>query len=172
MTDIIKFGHKDFEVFRFCSNFFKSPFFDTDEDSHLEWDTVEHYYQAEKAVNPMDRQKIWLAKHPAEAKKLGRQVECREDWEEVKEEVMLRALRYKFSSGTNLAEMLMLTGDSYLAEWAPWDEYWGLGKKENGKNRLGHLLMQVRAELFEKRAKTQAIVDSWAERKEEEENAY
>ena len=72
----------------------------------------------------------------------------RSDWEEVKEQVMLKALRAKFSHHQDLREQLLATGNLHLAEASPCDYYWGTGKSGKGKNRLGVLLMQVRSELL------------------------
>jgi len=143
MDDIIKFGHEDFKDFRFMSNFFPSEI----KVDGVMWPTVEHFYQAMKTIDLSDQEKIRKAETPGKSKRLGRRMKIRHDWEEIKEDVMLRALHFKFEAGSNFAKMLLLTEDSILAEWAPWDEYWGLGKNGNGRNRLGVLLMHVREEL-------------------------
>jgi len=142
---VIEFGHECDPVFRFLSNFYHSEFID--DDLHLRWPTVEHYYQAMKATNPIDRQTVWISKTPGAAKRAGRLITCRVDWEDVKEEVMLRALRMKFALGGNLAKRLIMTSGYSLVEKAPWDEYWGTGKTGKGLNRLGFLLEQVRNEI-------------------------
>lgn len=71
----------------------------------------------------------------------------RPDWEAVKEEVMLEALRTKFTQHKSLRSLLLDTGDAELVEHTANDAYWGDGGDGSGKNRLGALLMQVRAEL-------------------------
>jgi N-glycosidase YbiA len=115
------------------------------------WPTVEHYFQAQKfpgAENAVYREKIRTAKTPKEAKALGgtRSIQIRLDWEEAKESIMLNALRRKFAAA-KLHELLLATGDRPLIEASPFDNYWGSGRSGKGKNRLGELLMQVRAEL-------------------------
>lgn len=141
---IIKFGHPNFADFRFMSNFYPSEILD---DNGIVWPTVEHYYQAMKTTDVFMQEQIRRCKTPGQSKKMGRKSKIRSDWESIKEDVMLRALRWKFRPGSNLEQMLLLTGDIYLAEWAPWDEYWGLGRSGNGKNRLGYCLMKIRAEI-------------------------
>lgn len=74
-------------------------------------------------------------------KKLG--VNIRPDWEEVKEDVMLAILKKKFSD-PYMKQLLLSTGDKMLVENSPYDSYWG--SANNGKNRLGYLLMKVRSE--------------------------
>ena len=106
------------------------------------WQTVEAYYQAQKTLNPDDREKIRLASTPAEAKKIGKIVSIVHNWTQMKDEVMLRALREKFAHEP-FKSNLMDTGDALLEENSPTDVYWG----RLGKNRLGELLMKVREEL-------------------------
>jgi ribA/ribD-fused uncharacterized protein len=115
------------------------------------WPTVEHYFQAQKfpgAENAAYRERIRKAKTPKEAKTLGRTrtIAIRPDWEEVKDDIMLAALRRKFAV-EKLRGLLLATGDRRLVEASPTDYYWGCGRTRSGKNRLGELLMQTRAEL-------------------------
>jgi ribA/ribD-fused uncharacterized protein len=60
---------------------------------------------------------------------------------------MLHALTKKFAAGKARA-LLLATGDRPLVETSPFDAYWGCGRSGKGKNRLGQLLMQVRAKLW------------------------
>jgi len=66
------------------------------------------------------------------------------DWEEVKEDVMRRALRAKFTQHDDLRVLLLETGEAVIVENAPGDLYWGIGRDGTGKNRLGALLMELR----------------------------
>lgn len=59
---------------------------------------------------------------------------------------MLLAMRLKFKI-PSARELLLSTGTRELVESSPYDYYWACGKDGTGLNRLGHLLMQVRAEL-------------------------
>jgi ribA/ribD-fused uncharacterized protein len=114
------------------------------------WPTVEHYFQAQKFPSePAYQQKIRLARSPKDAKALGRsrKVPLRPDWEVVKDEVMRRALRAKFLTHPDLMAMLLETKGRELIENAPSDYYWGCGRTGTGKNRLGSLLMELRAAL-------------------------
>lgn len=106
------------------------------------WPSTEHYYQAMKTLDPAMQESIRSMRTPGRAKRAGRMVDLRPDWEEIKEEVMLKALRVKFSIPT-LRRALLSTGDALLEEDSPDDMYWG----RRGKNRLGALLMQVRDEI-------------------------
>jgi ribA/ribD-fused uncharacterized protein len=112
------------------------------------WPTVEHYFQAQKFPSHPDYQeRIRLARTPRDAKRLGRsrQVPLRADWEAVKDDVMRQALRAKFLAHPELTALLLATGERELVENAPTDYYWGRGRTGTGKNRLGSLLMELRA---------------------------
>jgi ribA/ribD-fused uncharacterized protein len=111
--------------------------------------TVEHYFQAMKFPdNPAWAEAIRVAPFPARAKALGAQKDMRprDDWNRIREDVMLFGLRAKFSQNPGLLQQLKDTGTRPLIEAGP-DAYWGEGRLKNGKNRLGKLLMQVREEM-------------------------
>ena len=113
------------------------------------WPTVEHYFQAQKfPSHPAYQEKIRRALKPGDAKTLGRSraVSLREDWEMAKDEIMRRALRAKFTTHRALRLLLLETGERELIENAPNDSCWGCGRNGSGKNRLGVLLMELRAE--------------------------
>lgn len=115
------------------------------------WPTVEHYFQAQKFVGPElaeHRERIRQARTPKDAKALGqsRRHALREDWEEVKEQVMLEGLRRKFAKPA-LRDLLLSTDRRPLVEASPSDPYWGAGVDGRGRNRLGRLLAQLREEL-------------------------
>ncbi len=69
------------------------------------------------------------------------------DWQKIKVPRMLDVLRAKFTQHEDLKQKLIDTGDAVLIEDSKTDAFWGIGKKRNGKNMLGILLMQVREEL-------------------------
>ena len=139
---------KNFEgEYAFLSNFYFSPMII----DNVVYTTNEHFFQAMKSLNPKERQAIVLAPTPGKAKRLGRKVSLRKDWEDIKEEVMLTGLRHKFSN-PELRKKLLATGNEELIEGTTWhDNYWGICDCDacggQGKNRLGKLLMQVREEL-------------------------
>ena len=82
------------EEYAFLSNFFDSPI----SDGELWYPTVEHYFQAMKTTDFELRKEIADAPTPGKAKRLGRRVELREDWEDIKDDVMYEALQKKFSN--------------------------------------------------------------------------
>ena len=118
----------------------------------LLWPTVEHYFQAAKFPSADHAERIRRAKTPKDAKALGRSrvATLRPDWEAVKEDVMRRALSAKFEAHAELRALLVATAEHDLVENSPGDHYWGCGKSGTGRNRLGHLLMELRSTLLAK----------------------
>ena len=114
-------------------------------DNH-QWTTSEHYFQAQKFVNTDYFDIIKNAKTPREARILGRRrkFQIREDWEEVKDDVMRKALFAKFSQNKDIKDILISTDNIKLIENSPFDYYWGCGLDNSGLNRLGSLLMELR----------------------------
>ena len=112
------------------------------------WRTMEHYFQAMKFEGTDHFDKILNCGSPKQAKDLGqsRATPIRADWDSAKEEVMLKGLRQKFKD-PELKSVLLGTGKKELVENSPYDKYWGVGPNGKGKNRLGILLMELRAEL-------------------------
>lgn len=135
--------------YEFLSNFAASPITD---DEGIEFPTVEHFFQASKAKFKHQYRAIAAAPTPGKAKWLGRRVELRSDWEQVKDEIMLEGVRKKFAI-PELREKLLATGDEELMEGTWWhDNEWGncsCEKCQNiiGKNKLGKILMKVREEI-------------------------
>lgn len=132
--------------YRFLSNFWLEP--------ARGGFSVEHFFQSAKAADPEEGAAIRSHETtPGQAKRLGRKVKLRDDWEQIKDDVMLQNLRSKFSLDTTLRDKLLATGDEELIEGNTWgDTYWGAVLNEEtgeweGKNMLGKLLMQVREEL-------------------------
>lgn len=108
--------------------------------------SVEHAYQAAKTLDKIERWEIRRAKTPGQAKRLGKQVTLRADWDKVKLVVMRELLQSKFEDPV-LARMLIETGDEWLSESNTWgDTFWGVCKGR-GQNNLGRLLMELREDL-------------------------
>ena len=133
-------------TFAFLSNFFPIPVM---LDGRT-YPTVEHGFQAAKTEREEEREAIRWASTPGRAKRLGRKVALRPDWDAIKVDVMLDLLRQKFSDPV-LHQRLLATGDAPLIEGNTWgDCFWGCVLEKGkwvGENTLGRLLMQVRGEL-------------------------
>lgn len=129
-----------------CFSNFSSHGFVLDE---LYWSTSEHYFQAQKFIATPYLEKLRLVKTPKEAANMGRQrtLPLRPDWEEVKDNIMRKAVFSKFSTNKDIQEILLSTGNEKLVENSPIDYYWGCGADGSGKNMLGIVLMEVRQQL-------------------------
>jgi N-glycosidase YbiA len=116
------------------------------------WRTTEHYFQAQKFAGTKYESHIRNLKSPNEAAMEGRRRDfpLRRDWESVKDNIMLNALRAKFTQHPDLKKILLDTGDAKLIEHTEKDSYWGDGGNGKGKNMLGILLMQIRSEFKNK----------------------
>lgn len=132
--------------YRYLSNFYHSPFEDLKGNFYR---TVEHFYQSHKSSKKRVQKWIRDSITPGEAKRRGKKVTLREDWNFKREEVMMEGLKLKFNTYPELKRRLVSTGDIELQEGNYWgDDYWGVDLKVNeGKNRLGELLMELREEL-------------------------
>ena len=125
------------------SNFYPHPI---TIDRHT-YPTVEHYYQAAKAVDPADHDRIRDAATPAEAKQLGREVRCVPGWSESRIPVMRRGLDAKYTLDSVPGVFLLGTGHVPLVEGNDWDDrFWGVCESE-GANLLGILLTERRGVL-------------------------
>lgn len=110
--------------------------------------SVENAYQAMKCANPNDYAQF-VNIGPAEAKKLGRKVQLRSDWEQIKYNVMRQLLDLKFQDKV-LLKMLQDTAPESIIEGNYWhDNYWGMCQCDKCKskikyNHLGELLQRKR----------------------------
>ena len=130
----------------FLSNFSRDPILV----DNIKWPTVEHYFQAMKFPNDPERQeRIRRARTPTEAKRIAweKGAAIRRDWDEKRDQIMLRALRLKFLQHPTLKQALLETNAEELIEHSARDAYWGDGGDGRGLNSQGRLLMQVRDEL-------------------------
>ena len=112
----------------------------------LTFSNSEAAFQAAKSLDMKERVKfVDLA--AGQSKRLGRRVELRPDWEDMKIDIMRQVLKSKFTQNPELGEKLIATGDAELIEGNNWnDRFWGVCRGV-GQNHLGKLLMEVRAEL-------------------------
>ncbi len=115
------------------------------------WPTSEHYFQAQKFEGTPHVEEIRRVASPMVAARMGRARSrpLRADWKDVKDQIMYRAVLRKFETNPEIAEILLSTGEATLVENTTDDYYWGCGKDGTGQNKLGQILMQVRAQLRE-----------------------
>jgi N-glycosidase YbiA len=128
--------------YRFLSNFWPA---EVTLDG-IKYTTVEHAYQAAKTVIPEERESIQIQPSPGRAKRAGKDITLRPNWNEIKVHIMEDLLRQKFKY-PELKQLLLDTGDKTLIEGNTWgDTFWGMCNGV-GENMLGKLLMQIRKEI-------------------------
>jgi ribA/ribD-fused uncharacterized protein len=93
------------------------------------WPTSEHYFQAQEFAGTPSVEEVREAPSPKLAAEMGRDRSrpLRADWEQVKEDVMRRAVWHKFQAHPELKEILLGTGDALIVEEARHDAYWAAG---------------------------------------------
>ena len=134
--------------YAFLSNFFKlvTPI----QHNRILYPTVEHFYQAMKSLDLNERLTISNIDYAGNARKYGRNIQLRPDWENAKVPVMRLGLILKFAANPGLKAELLSTWESVLVESNYWhDNVWGncsCPKCVNiqGQNLLGYLLMETR----------------------------
>lgn len=130
------------DKYRFLSNFWPAAVV-------MEGDTypsVEHAYQAAKTLDPIARLQIRQAPTANAAKRLGKKVILRDQWDTLKLRVMTDLVAQKFKN-LDLKNRLLATGDEDIIEGNWWgDTFWGVCKG-TGTNHLGKILMDLRKDL-------------------------
>ena len=128
----------------FLSNFFPAEV----TYNGLTYQNNEAAFQAQKTYSKEERIEFTTLE-PRDAKRRGRRVRLRKDWEQVKDRIMEEIVRAKSSQNEELKEQLLATGDAQLVEGNRWnDRYWGVDIRSGvGENHLGKILMKVRSEL-------------------------
>ena len=139
-----------FGEYRFLSNFWPCVI----QYDGRSWPSVEHAYQSAKSHDHEYKTRIMQAATPGDAKRLSRQVQLVHNWLKIRVTVMSYLVRVKFLTYKDLGDRLLETGSAELIEGNYWhDDFWGMIKNSSGewegRNHLGRMLMQVRAELSE-----------------------
>lgn len=130
---------------------FLSNFYDVRYHGHSIWldsrqyRTVENAYQAAKSNDPVYRLQL-AGCSPGQAKRIGRLIKVRHNWDAIKVGVMQELLEQKFTEPTLRKKLLAIPGQ--IVENNYWhDTFWGVckcGKCPPGENQLGKLLVLVR----------------------------
>ena len=127
-------------AYRFLSNFYEAPV----TYRGYQFPNNEAAFQAAKCP---ERMAEFCDLNPSAAKRLGRRVQLRPEWESIKDDVMYTVCKAKFLQNVDLLNKLLDTGDAELIEGNTWgDKVWGVCNGE-GENRLGKILMRIRSEI-------------------------
>lgn len=125
----------------FLSNFYDAPVYY----EGLLYKNNEAAFQAAKVTDKEARMEF-INLNPSDAKRKGRRVHLRENWDTIKFDIMYDIVKRKFEQNPDLMAKLLATGDEYLEEGNNWgDRIWGTVNGK-GKNYLGIILMRVRDE--------------------------
>lgn len=127
------------DAYGWLSNFHPSTFVFNGK----KYPTVEHAFQASKTKEEDLAEMIRTSTSPGAAKRMGKIVPLREDWDDVKFSLMRELIHLKFENPI-LRTLLIQTGDAKIVEANTWgDKIWGTFKGE-GENMLGVILMEER----------------------------
>lgn len=151
--------HNPDEENGYLSNWYLSEFSADGE----KFSSMEQFMMYQKAKYFKDEEvarQILATEDAAQIKKLGRQVSGYNEnyWNGIRQIVVYKGLRAKFTQNQEMKERLKDTGDALLVECAVKDKIWGVGlsmkdpdrfERETwrGENLLGYTLMMVREEL-------------------------
>ena len=143
MTDVHGFRNE----FAFLSNFFAAPVeigrWNGKDVEKLVLPTSEHHYQFLKARYHAGQQAIINCATPGQAKREGRRIIMKPDWNVKRTGYMTIVVRAKFDQHPELAEKLMAI-DGEIVEENNWnDTFWGVCNGV-GENHLGKILMSTR----------------------------
>lgn len=116
----------------------------------FEFQSSEALFMAHKSGNSKDFEVFSKIEKANKAKEQGRKVVLRDDWDDIKIDIMTNVVRLKFTQNIDLRTKLLATGDAHLVEGNWWkDTFWGMCNGV-GTNHLGKILMKVRDEFNEK----------------------
>jgi len=156
----VLFFKRDRMQFGFLSNFYPCQI----QLDGRSWPNVEAYYQSRKSDNPKYHAEILRKKHASWAKYVGdsrigdpelarkswfrkHPEDLCEDWDNIKLDVMKKALEAKFKQNKDLQAALLNTLPAELIEDSPRNSFWGIGNSGKGENMLGLILMEIREDL-------------------------
>jgi ribA/ribD-fused uncharacterized protein len=145
------------------SNFYVSPI----TIDNKKFNTVEHYFQYKKFDDSWYQEQIYKQNTPGKVKFLSSQqkgarfpwmkplyeivkeslkrgIKPRENWDTIRNFVMIEGVVAKFTQNPRLMKELLATKGKTLREASPRDSYWGIGKDGKGKNMLGKILVCLR----------------------------
>lgn len=114
------------------------------------FDTSEHVYHWEKfRGDEYVQDMIHNAQSAHEAFKIAERYREHRlpNWDEIKVSVMREILRTKVEQHEYVRRKLLATGERELVENSWRDSFWGWGPARDGRNQLGKLWMEIRAEL-------------------------
>lgn len=131
--------------YAFLSNFYPAPVAYMGQT----YASSEAAFQAQKTLSVKEQQQfsIFRLHKPSEAKKRGRRLTLRPDWDAVKIRCMYEICMCKFMQNPLLRQKLLDTGDCLLQEENVWGDTFLGTVNGRGENQLGLILMDIREKL-------------------------
>ena len=127
--------------FAFLSNYYPC----TVEYEGLVYNSSEAAFQAQKVIDK-NKKKDFCNIPPNEAKRLGRRIHLRKDWESVKDQIMYEIVKAKFSQNKDFKDLLLQVKEPIVEDNTWGDTYWGVCNGI-GQNKLGKILERIKKEL-------------------------
>ena len=128
--------------YEFLSNFYNHPLVL----DGVEYSNAEAAFQAQSAADKGSKRKF-ARLSGIKAKAYGRRIVQRDDWDEQTQINAMREVLIAKFKDEELAKKLCNTGNEELINMNQFrDEYWGVTMR-GGRNKLGVMLMEIRAEL-------------------------
>lgn len=112
------------------------------------YSSAEAVFQSFKTLSKEERD-LFTTVDGKGARRLGKSISLRDDWDRVRVDIMRDVVRAKFTQNPELAAKLVATGNVELEEGTTLhDTFWGVDiNTGKGQNQLGKILMDVRSEL-------------------------
>jgi ribA/ribD-fused uncharacterized protein len=135
-----------YETSNFCFSNFSAH---AVEFNGIKYPTAEHAFHAQKFSNKEVCERIRNCGSPLAAWELAHELkpQRRQDWDDVKVEILTEIVRSKVSQHPEVKNALLATGSEDIVEVNPNDDFWGNGADGNGQNHTGKILMKIRKEL-------------------------
>ncbi|MEK7635373.1 MAG: NADAR family protein [Patescibacteria group bacterium] len=121
----------------------------------LEWKdklypTSEHAYHSEKFEDENLKEQIRNARSAHDSQKFSEanKDKYREDWGDVRVQIMKEILRAKVEQHPYVKKKLLESDGKELIEDSWRDNFWGWGPNKDGQNQLGKLWMEIREEFI------------------------
>lgn len=143
VIDLIK--PKDIHSFTDDYSFLSNSFPCTIEIDGLKFNSAEAAFWSQR-VKDINARRKYARLSPNKAREKALQAVPIDDWDEVKDDIMRKVLKIKFSNPDLKKKLLDTKVQNLYNNTTYRDEYWGIymGK---GNNKLGKLLMELRSSL-------------------------
>ena len=112
--------------------------------------TAESAFQAHKDLTNIEHVQAQInVRSVLMSKYIGSKIKQREDWEDVKVDIMEKILQLKFDQHEDIRENLLNTWLRPIVDHTKDDSFWGDGGDGSGQNMLGKILTRIRNRYYE-----------------------